>query len=129
MPCHRLCCFLWPFRRVPCNDFFLFVSITSQKLMTVVITSTSYPDGSAPDGLGSCRSRMCPGTVPQLQRASSSVSSAPDLELPFSFRRVPVDPVQAVMHVCSAIKEALFVTDTHRYGGKAACVQVSSGGF
>lgn len=42
---------------------------------------------------------------------------------------VPVDPVQAIMHVCSAIKEALFVTDTHRYGGKVACVHVSSGGF
>lgn len=89
----------------------------------------SYPDGSVPDSLGSCRSRMCPGAVPQLQRASSWVSSAPDLELPFSFCRVPVDPVQAIMHFCSAIKEALFVTDTHRYGGKVACVHVSSGGF
>lgn len=39
---------------------FLFVLITSQILMTTVIMSMSYPEGSAPDGLGSCHSRMCP---------------------------------------------------------------------
>lgn len=42
---------------------FLFVLITLQKLMTAMVTLLSYPEGSAPDSLGSCRSRMCLGAA------------------------------------------------------------------